>query len=374
MYTEKATFSELLELESVQNFMEEAAPGMIGSPAMEYMKGMTVEQLLLNMPEKKRGMFCMLLDVANGKKVEFEATDPRTEFPEIETDGKFPYDIDDVDGSMYMLDHKFSGCLVVRFSKQMDESVYGKVVYEGEELPKGTLKEIATAGNIQMLGIPVRSVLKEYDKDYSFKVEGFRDTDGNEMQPQIITVHTLPKKVPDPAYEEHDSVALQAAEEGIVLLKNEDKILPLKKDDEIMLWGAEQFRIGAVGAGRINPRYSISVKWAVEEYSDFTMSESAKTVLFVISRPSGENYDNNAVKGEFYLSDEEEETLLKLKKEGRQVIAVINSGYPMDMRWTLDEAVKAVVWAAGNAGRESIGGNTGWKSKSIREIAGYMEP
>ena len=170
MYTEKATFSELLELESVQNFMEEAAPGMIGSPAMEYMKGMTVEQLLLNMPEKKRGMFCMLLDVANGKKVEFEATDPRTEFPEIETDGKFPYDIDDVDGSMYMLDHKFSGCLVVRFSKQMDESVYGKVVYEGEELPKGTLKEIATAGNIQMLGIPVRSVLKEYDKDYSFKV------------------------------------------------------------------------------------------------------------------------------------------------------------------------------------------------------------
>ena len=32
MYTEKATFSELLELESVQNFMEEAAPGMIGSP------------------------------------------------------------------------------------------------------------------------------------------------------------------------------------------------------------------------------------------------------------------------------------------------------------------------------------------------------
>lgn len=162
------------------------------------------------------------------------------------------------------------------------------------------------------------------------------------MQPQIITVHTLPKKVPDPAYEEHDSVALQAAEEGIVLLKNEDKILPLKKDDEIMLWGAEQFRIGAVGAGRINPRYSISVKWAVEEYSDFAMSESAKTVLFVISRPSGENYDNNAVKGEFYLSDEEEETLLKLKKEGRQVIAVINSGYPMDMRWTLDEAVKAV--------------------------------
>lgn len=344
MYTEKATFSELLELESVQNFMEEAAPGMIGSPAMEYMKGMTVEQLLLNMPEKKRGMFCMLLDVANGKKVEFEATDPRTEFPEIETDGKFPYDIDDVDGSMYMLDHKFSGCLVVRFSKQMDESVYGKVVYEGEELPKGTLKEIATAGNIQMLGIPVRSVLKEYDKDYSFKVEGFRDTDGNEMQPQIITVHTLPKKVPDPAYEEHDSVALQAAEEGIVLLKNEDKILPLKKDDEIMLWGAEQFRIGAVGAGRINPKYSISVKWAVEEYSDFAMSESAKTVLFVISRPSGENYDNNAVKGEFYLSDEEEETLLKLKKEGRQVIAVINSGYPMDMRWTLDEAVKAVLW------------------------------
>ena len=66
-----------------------------------------------------------------------------------------------------------------------------------------------------------------------------------------------------------------------------------------MLWGAEQFRIGAVGAGRFNPRYSISVKWAVEEYSDFTMSEFENTVLFVISRPQGENSDNNEVKGEF---------------------------------------------------------------------------
>lgn len=344
MYTEKVIFSELLQNEAVREFMEKIAPGMAESPAMEYMKGMTVEQLLLNMPEKKREMFRMLLDVANGKQVDFQPLDPKEILPEIETDGVFSYDIDDVDGSMYMLDHQFSGCLVMRFSKQMDESVYGKVFCEGEELPVGTLKAIAIAGNIQMCGIPVRDVLQEYDRDYRLEVEGFRDCDGNEMKKQTITVHTLPKKMPDPTYAEHDEIALRTAEEGVVLLKNENGCLPLHEGSEICLWGAGQFRVAAVGAGRINPRYSIGLKRALEENSSFTVSENAKNVLFVVSRPSGENYDNNAVKGEFYLSDKEEAALEEFCGQGKRIVAVVNSGYPMDLRWTKRKEVAAVLW------------------------------
>lgn len=344
MYTEKVIFSELLEIEAVQNFMDSIAPGMSDSPAMEYMKGMSVEQLLLNLPEKKRGMFHMLLDVANGKEVDLQLVDPQDELPEIEADGAFSYDIDDVDGSMYMLDHQFSGCLVVRFSKQMEESVYGKVTCEGKALPKGVIKAIAVAGNIQMCGIPMRGVLKEYDKDYQLEVEGFRDQNGNEMKLQTITVHTLPKKMPDSAYEVHDRVALLAAEEGTVLLKNEEGYLPLPQDITLCLWGAQQFRVSAVGAGRINPRYSIGLNRAFEEYSEFRISDEAEHVIFVISRPSGENYDNNAVKGEFYLSEEEEAVLKEFCEKGKQITAVINSGYPMDLRWTQNGAVKAVLW------------------------------
>lgn len=344
MYTEKIIFSELLELESVKNFMEKAAPQMLDSPAMEYMRGMSVEQLCANLPEKKRAMFAMLLDVANGKDVDFHASDPRKERPEMEADGVLSYDIDDVDGSMYMLDHQFSGCLVVRFSKQMDESVYGTVTYEGKPLPKGVMKAVAVAGNIQMFGIPVRDILKEYDRDYILEVSGFRDTDGNEMRPQAVTIHTMPKKMPDPRYEEHDKIALQAAEEGIVLLKNTGEMLPLKSECRINLWNSGQFRIGAVGAGRINPRYSIALDRAVEEYSSFVVTESAEIVIFVVSRPSGENYDNNAVKGEFYLSDEETEALENFRIQGKKVIVLINSGYPMDLRWTREDPVKAVLW------------------------------
>lgn len=344
MYTEKAVFSELLELESVKNFMEKAAPGMLESPAMEYMRGMSVEQLCANLPGKKRAMFALLLDVANGKEVDFQASDPQNERPEIEGDGAFPYDIDDVDGNMYMLDHQFSGCLVVRFSKQMDESVYGRVTYDGRALPKGVMKAIAVAGDIQMLGIPVRDILKEYDRDYTIEVSGFCDLYGNEMLPQTVEIHTMPKKMPDPKYKGHDEIALQAAEEGIVLLKNSGEILPLEPQCRIDLWRSGQFRIGAVGAGRINPRYSIALDRAVEEYSSFVVTESAEIVLFVVSRPSGENYDNNAAKGEFYLSDEETEALEDFRRQGKKVVALINSGYPMDLRWTREELVKAVLW------------------------------
>ncbi len=344
MYTEKSIFRELLENKKVRDFLNMAAPGIADGPAMEYMKGMSVEDLLNNMPENKKAMFRMLLEVANGKEVDFRPVDPKSVLPEIETDGAFSYDIDDVDGSMYMLEHRFSGCLVVRFSKKMDESVYGKVTYEGKTLPTGLLKGIEMAGGIQMCGIPMREVLKEYDREYQFRVEGFVDTDGNEMKPQIITVHTLPKKNMDPAYEEHDNVALRAAEEGIVLLKNADGFLPLAPEHRICLKNAEQFRVSAVGAGRINPRYSIGIGRAVSEYSRFIVEEDADTVVLVISRPSGENFDNNAIKGEFYLSDEEEALLDELEEAEKKIVAVVNSGYPMDLRWTASNYVTAVLW------------------------------
>lgn len=344
MYTEKVILSELLKLEEVKAFLNKIAPGIMESPAMEYMKGMSVEQLLLNLPEQKREMFRLLLDVANGKTVEVQERNPKEEVPEIETDGAFPYDIEDVDGSMYMLEHKFSGCLVVKFTKEMDESIYGEISCEGEVLPPGVMKKITAAGGIQMLGIPVREILKEYDKDYFLEVKGFTDTDGNVMKPQTICIHTGQKKMPDPDYAEHDAVALLAAEEGVVLLKNENHFLPLAQNSKLSVIGGETFRIGAAGAGRINPRYSIGLNRAIEECSSFEVLENAETVLFVVSRPSGENLDNNAVKGEFYLSEEEETILSELQKQQKQIIAVINSGYPIDLRWTFQSFVKAVIW------------------------------
>ena len=266
------------------------------------------------------------------------------ELPAIRGDSERSYDIDDIDGALYMLEHRFSGCLMIQFTKTMKESVYGKVTCDGEELPRGLIKAIEIAGGLQMCGIPVRDKFLEYDKVYHLQVEGFQDTDGNKMIPQEITVRTLPKAMPDPAYEEHDEIALQAAREGIVLLKNQDNLLPLAPDTSLYVKGAEQFRVGAVGAGKINPRYTVGLNRALQDYSSFQLSEDSHIGIIVISRPSGENFDNNALKGEFYLSEEEEQTVSEMSSRYKKVIAVLNSGYPMDVRWLEQYQVTAAIW------------------------------
>ena len=42
-----------------------------------------------------------------------------------------------------------------------------------------------------MVGIPVRDVFTEYDKEYILHIEGFVDTYGIEMEPQDIIIRTL---------------------------------------------------------------------------------------------------------------------------------------------------------------------------------------
>ena len=89
--------------------------------------------------------------------------------------------------------------------------------------------------------------------------------DGNEMNPQDFTVRGVEKVKPKPEDAAHEQIALEAAREGIVLLKNEAEVLPLKKGTVLNLFGRgiHEFRIGAVGAGKINPRYSVNFVEAV---------------------------------------------------------------------------------------------------------------
>ena len=62
--------------------------------------------------------------------------------------------------------------------------------------------------------------------------------------------------------------------------------------------GEENFRDGAVGAGKINPRYHVRLGQALAD-SNFILTEDADTCLFVISRASGENFDNGSI---FYIT------------------------------------------------------------------------
>lgn len=264
------------------------------------------------------------------------------EKPEILGGYAGKYDIDDVDGKMYMLDHRFSGCYVTAFSKELDERTGGQVLFEGRSVPY-VLAKLTAMGNMQLLGICVRDICTEYDRNYTFRLIGFRDMDGNVMEPVDYVITTEPFQKMDETYAEHDAFALKAAEEGIVLLKNENNVLPLASKEHINVVGADAFRISAVGAGKINPRYAVRLPKALEE-SGFVLDAHAETGIIVISRASGENYDNGAFKGEYYLTDEETSVIKKLKESCRKTVAIINSGYPMDVRFLEEYEIDAAIW------------------------------
>ncbi len=164
---------------------------------------------------------------------------------------------------------------------------------------------------------------------------------------------------------EHRKVARRAAAEGIVLLKNEDHILPLKAGSKVALYGAGAGRTikGGTGSGDVNERERVSVfqgmknagfqvtteAW-IESYDQiyenarqewkrsilsktgegadtmdfFTVysttpfkmpagdpiqkpaeGEDTENAIYVLSRIAGEGSDRTADKGDYDLSEEE---------------------------------------------------------------------
>lgn len=73
---------------------------------------------------------------------------------------------------------------------------------------------------------------------------------------------------------DHAVFAREAAEEGIVLLKNEG-LLPLKKDTKIALLGigAEKTIKGGTGSGDVNNRESVSIYAGMKEKNAGIVSE-----------------------------------------------------------------------------------------------------
>lgn len=126
---------------------------------------------------------------------------------------------------------------------------------------------------------------------------------------------------------------MKPTREGIVLLKNENDVLPLNFKSKISISGVEGFRLGTAGTGRINPRHSIGFLRAVDEFSNFRQDESAETGILVICRGCGENLDDSPIKGEFYLSDEEEAKIISMTNKYLKTIAIVKSGYPMETRY-----------------------------------------
>ena len=212
----------------------------------------------------------------------------------------------------------------------------------------------------------------------------------------------------------HRKLARKAAAESFVLLKNDDRLLPIKKGHKIGLYGAGAGRTikGGTGSGDVNERDCISIYQGLnnagfiitsevwirsydslytqarqdwkeqilskagtnvfeffEAYSatPFSMpcgdsinieeakADGADTAVFVLSRVAGENADRRDEKGDYYLTDEERELFTQIAKAYDSIILIINTGGLVDLEF-IDEfpEIKTVIQFV-QAGQE--GGN-----------------
>lgn len=198
-------------------------------------------------------------------------------------------------------------------------------------------------------------------------------------------------------------VARKIAAEGIVLLKNDRNMLPIKKKSKIALFGAGASRTvkGGTGSGDVNERKSISIyeglnekgykittkKW-LKEYDETYQKSRIKwkndiqkkseetgsglsffsvysrtpfrapagdkayvtdtdTAVYVLSRTAGEGIDRHAVEGDYFLSEEENNLLEEICHLYKNVLLIINTGGIVDLSF-LDkyEQIRTVLYVS----------------------------
>lgn len=281
-----------------------------------------------------------------------------------------PYDITDHIGDMYMLDHDFEGCTCFAFSKKVQEKS-GFVTLDDRPVPY-VVKEVKLFSHmlVTMLGVRLRGSMAQYGQKGVLRISGFTDLDGNTMDTLELPIRAAEKALPLPEYRDHEAVALRAAEDGIVLLENQDAILPLKEPSTLNVFGKGlyDFQVCASGAGKINPRYVVDFREAVHQEQNLKLNRELEEFyrcdedlipdeemlararkqsdigIFVLTRASGENMDNSTDPGEFYLSGAEERLLQKICEVFPRRIVILNVGYPVSMRFVKEFGIQAVVY------------------------------
>ena len=260
--------------------------------------------------------------------------------------------------------------LPVKLSKPLAKDGYGSIKVDGVELSEGKQFYMDSIVKMHCMLVPVGEVAKDFDKEYTISFSGFVAEDGSHFRNQSFRFKTLPRRRRDDNYTKHDEVALRVAKEGMALLENHENVLPLPGKAILNCFGAAQFifRNTATGAGLINPRWQADFHQSIREHSNFQINEEisrmyrslkdivptreellraaekSDVALIFISRTSGEFLDNKPVAGGYYLTDDEEKMIAAVSQVFAKTIAIINTGYPIDMRWMETYHIKGAIY------------------------------
>ena len=196
----------------------------------------------------------------------------------------------------------------------------------------------------------------------------------------------------------------KAASDGAVLLKNENNALPFKKGEKISIFGATQLayiKSGTGSGGRVNSPYETDIPsglrrhveineelfeiykswwkenrdkseygWASQPWCNPEMPLDEKTAcdaakksdaaLIVIGRRAGENRDNSAEEGSYYLTSVEIEMMKTVRAAFDRVVVVLNVGNIIDMAWEKSVCPDAIMYVfqggteGGNAAADAL--------------------
>lgn len=209
-------------------------------------------------------------------------------------------------------------------------------------------------------------------------------------------------KTYEPDWEKYAAAARQAAAEGIVLVRNEGRALPLRPGERLSVFGRIQshyYKSGTGSGGSVRAPYVTGIldalerdgsvvlnrkllqtyqewekrhpfeegtgwagePWCQEEMpiSEALAAEAAAqsdAALVMLGRTAGEDKDNKAEKGSFLLTDVEEDMLQKVCRAFSRVVVALNTGNIMDMKWVDQYKPQAVLyaWQGGQEGGNAL--------------------
>lgn len=198
-------------------------------------------------------------------------------------------------------------------------------------------------------------------------------------------------------WKQYAAIARQAAAEGCVLLENKNNTLPLSEGEKCAVFGRTQFeyyKSGTGSGGLVNTSYVHDLEYALNEsslvidedvkntykdwlkehpfdlgkgwaqepwcqeempLSDELVSNAAsrcQTALIVIGRTAGEDRDNAAEKGSWYLTDAEEAMLEIVCRHFSRTVVILNVGNIIDMSFVdrYEPSSVLYIWQGGMEG------------------------
>lgn len=264
------------------------------------------------------------------------------------------YDPANVDQGMFAMHVVASHAVPLIATSEVDPR-FGTATVDGKPVSKGKCIKFEFSP-LPFYFVPVGEVAREFGKTYTVRLTGFRSKKGKKFAPCTFRLTTDARGKDNGKHKENEAAAKEVSDEGIALLKN-DGTLPLAAGESVSLLGAYQdFRISAVGASLIKPRWQFTLEEALVQCASLKLAENADTALYIISRRSGENQDNKPVAGEYYLTEREKAELSSAVKIYKRVILILNTGYPVEMKLISSLSLSAIIWTGfcGQRGTESL--------------------